>query len=255
MALFSKKSGKSSRDKVYCTAVITAAGTSQRMDGEDKLFIEICGAPVLAHSLLAFQNCPCINEIIIAAREDKIGVVGSICEQYGIDKAVKIMLGGPTRLESVLNCVLAVSKRTQLIAIHDGARPCVSADIIENTVHAAIDFHAAAPGVPVSSTLKRVKNGIIIETVGREDLAEIQTPQVFAADLIKGALTNALHRAGDITDDCLAAELIGVPVHVTEGSRKNIKLTTAEDIMIAESILTENRGGLLSGNNRGCGGH
>jgi 2-C-methyl-D-erythritol 4-phosphate cytidylyltransferase len=225
-----------------CSAVIAAAGLSQRMDGEDKLFIEVCGLPVLAHTLLAFQNCEVIDEIIVVTRDDTIMNVGRICRQYGIDKAARVMAGGATRLESVMNGVFAVSGKAQLIAIHDGARPCIGLDDIKGAIAAAAKYHAAAPAVPVSSTLKRAKRGVVAETVDREGLFEVQTPQVFTAELIKAALTNAVKKSVDVTDDCMAVELIGAPVRLTEGSRSNIKLTTAEDIPIAEAILVTQGG-------------
>jgi len=231
--LFRKPSGK----KPLCAAVIAAAGCSQRIDGEDKLFLQIMGAPVLAHTLIAFQNCDCISEIIVVAREERFEYISEICEKYNISKTTKIMVGGVTRLESVMNGLLAVSNKTQLVAIHDGARPCVDKSIIESTVAAAGIHNAAAPGVAVSSTFKRTQGGTIAETVDRENLIEIQTPQVFRTELIKAALTNAANKSVNVTDDCMAAELIGVKIIVTEGSRNNIKLTTSEDILITEAIL------------------
>jgi len=228
-----------SRHKVpiRCSAVIAAAGSSQRMDGEDKLFVEICGMPVLAHTLLAFQRCSEVSEIVVVAREDCLKRVGDICKHYGIDKASKVMKGGATRLESVYKGVFAVSGKSQLIAIHDGARPCIEGPIIKAAIDDAAKHLAVAPGVPVSSTIKKVKDGVVLETVDRESLVEIQTPQVFIAELIKGALTMARDESIEVTDDCKAVELLGVHVHIIEGSRKNIKLTANEDLVVAEAIL------------------
>jgi len=207
------------------------------MDNEDKLFLEICGAPVLVHTLAAFQKCSLVNEIIVVAHEDKYERISNLCNQYSIGKVTKIMAGGPTRLESVMNGVMAVSKKAQIIAIHDGARPCIDEDVINRAVSAAAQYHAVAPAVPVSSTLKRVKDGVVLETVDRNGLFEVQTPQVFAAGIIKAALTKALSESIGVTDDCMAAEYIRVPVHITAGSRNNIKLTTSEDIAMVEAIL------------------
>ena len=226
-----------SKKTAFCSAVIVAAGASQRMGAEDKLFVEICGAPVLAHTLMAFQEAEGVGEIIVVAREGCLERVGDICRAYGIAKAGKVIVGGETRLDSAYNGALAASGKAQLIAIHDGARPCVSAAEIETALSAAARYHAAAPCLAVSSTIKRAKGGSISETVDREGLYEIQTPQVFAAEIIKAALTNARKKAIAVTDDCQAAELIGVPVHVTEGSRSNIKITTREDLIFAEAIL------------------
>jgi len=229
---------RKSRERIPpCCAVIAAAGISERMAGGDKLYTDINGLPVLAHTLFVLQKCDLIKEIIVVAREDRIGQVSEICGSCGIEKANKIIVGGATRLESVLNGVMAVSKNMHFVAIHDGARPCVSLEIINRTITAAVKHRAAAPAVKASSTVKRVKDGMVTATVDREQLYEIQTPQVFETDLIKAALTNAFNKRADITDDCMAAELIGIPVYVTEGSRNNIKITTHEDIVIAEAIL------------------
>jgi len=233
--LLNKLTGKAP----FCSAVIAAAGSSRRMEGEDKLFIDVFGIPVIVHTLIAFQKCGKVDEIVIVARDEKIERVSKLCLQYNITKATKIMAGGPTRLESVMNGVLAVSNKAQIVAIHDGARPCVSMGIIDTTIAAAIKYHAAAPAVPVISTLKHVKKGMIVSTVDRECIYEIQTPQVFTVEIIKAALTKALDKSLTVTDDCMAAELMGVPARVTEGSRNNIKLTTREDVLVAEAILRE----------------
>ena len=236
-----KNAGKRSGRRMFCSAVIAAAGSSERMSGDDKLFLEICGVPVLAHTLTAFQKCDMINEIIVVVREGSVQRVTELCKQYGIDKAGTVMIGGQIRSESVLRGLLAVSDKAQLIAIHDGARPCVTGDIISKAVAAAAKNHAAAPAVNINSTVKRVKVGVVVETVDRVDLAEIQTPQVFAAELIKAALTDVVNKSIDVTDDCMAIELLGVPVYVTEGSSQNIKITTVEDVRVAEAILKQSK--------------
>lgn len=237
MSFFSKLIDLHKGKPPFCSAVIAAAGTSQRMDGQDKLFFDICGVPVLVHSLAAFQNNNMINEIVVVARDTELNRISEYCARYGIDKVTRIMTGGITRLESVMNGVLGVSKKAEIIAIHDGARPCVDDGVITAAISAALKYHAVAPALPISSTIKRAKDGIVIETVDRKDLYEIQTPQVFKTGIIKAALTKALDKSMEITDDCMAVELIGVPVYITSGSRNNIKLTTCEDIVIAEAIL------------------
>ena len=237
MSLISRMLKKGRERIPPCCAVIAAAGSSERMEGGDKLYTDINGVPVLAHTLGILQKCDLVKEIIVVAREDRIEQVSEICGSCGVNKANKIIVGGGTRLESVLNGVMAVSKNMHLVAIHDGARPCVSPEIIKRTIAAAARHRAAAPAVKASSTVKRVKDGIVTATIDREQLYEIQTPQVFETNLIKAALTNAFNKRADITDDCMAAELIGIPVYVTEGSRNNIKITTREDIVIAEAIL------------------
>ena len=237
MAFFSWLRRVRSKRIPPCSAVIAAAGYSQRMGGGDKLYAEIHGMPVLAHTLTAFQACGHVSEIIVVVREDCMELAGGICEKHGIGKVSKIMVGGPTRLSSVMNGVFAVSDKAELIAIHDGARPCIEQGVIERAIEAAAKHHAAAPGVPVSSTLKKAKGGIVTETVDRDDLFEIQTPQAFKASLIKAALTSASNKSIEVTDDCRAVELIGAPVHIVEGSRGNIKITTSQDLIIAKAVL------------------
>ena len=226
-----------------CTAVVVAAGSSQRMGGTDKLFAKICGIPVIVHTLTAFQNSDYIDDIIVVTREDCIVTLAELCKKHKVKKVSKVMVGGESRLDSVINGVFACSWKTELIAIHDGARPCVDLRTIEKTILKSTKRHAAAAGVPVSSTLKKVKRNVILETVDREDIIEIQTPQTFNADLIKAALTKAKKDSPEITDDCMAIELLGVPVYVTEGSNRNIKITTIEDLGVAEAILKSKGGG------------
>jgi len=237
MSIISMLRKKQNKKIPPCTAVIAAGGSSGRMAGEDKLFKEIGGIPVLAYTLTAFQRCGLITEIIVVSRDSRIEDVCRLCERFSIGKAVKIIAGGATRLESVLNGVYAVSEGMGLIAIHDGARPCISVDVIESTIAAAAKYNAAAPALRISSTIKLVKEGIILETVDREGLYQIQTPQVFDADLIKAALTNAMKKGVDVTDDCMAAENLGVRIHITEGSLSNIKITSIDDFTVAEAIL------------------
>jgi len=235
MKTLNSRSGRTA----FCSAVIAAAGFSERMAGEDKLFHEICGAPVLIHTLNAFQRCASINEIIVVVRESSLDTVSDLLSRFRVEKVSKIVIGGPTRAESVLNGLLAVSGKAQLVAIQDGARPCVDDAIITSAVSAAAMTHAAAPAIQVISTVKRAEAGKVIETVDRGNLFEIQTPQVFNADLIKAALTNAVTKHIEVTDDCMAVELLGFPVYLTKGARSNIKITTSEDFIFAEAVLSE----------------
>ena len=192
----------------------------------------------MAYSLETFEHCGLIGEIIVVTRDECIERVREICAEYGISKVVEIVSGGLARTDSVMNGVFATTGKQRLIAIHDGARPCVTEGIIENAISALTKtIHAAAPAVSVSSTIKKAQKRMVVETVDRENLFEIQTPQVFTAEIIKGALTNAKNKAISVTDDCMAVEQLGVPVRLTEGSRNNIKITTHEDIIIAEAIL------------------
>jgi len=222
-----------------CTAVIAAAGLSARCEGEDKLFFTVNGKPVLAYTVETFEKSKQINEIVIVAHEDKIGIISEICIKYGFKKVSLIMKGGPTRLDSVINGVFAASGKARLIAIHDGARPCLDKRILEETIKKATSYNAAAPGIAITSTVKKAEDGIISETVDRNSLYEIQTPQIFRSELIKAALINAKRKSIDITDDCMAVEILGAQVYIVEGSRRNIKITEPEDFELVKSFLDE----------------
>jgi len=237
MFRFSAFNKISSKKPPTCSVVIVAAGSSQRCKGEDKLFYQIDGKSVLAYTIEAFENSELISEIIIVTREDKFEQVGAVCKRGDYKKVTKIMGGGSTRTDSVINGVFAVSGKAKLVAIHDGARPCVDTKLIDRTILKAAKCNAAAPAVKISPTVKMVQGGVINETVDRESLYEIQTPQIFRAEIIKAALTNVVKKSITVTDDCQAAEIIGAAVHIVEGSPSNIKITNPEDLIFAEAIL------------------
>ena len=224
----------------YTSAVVVAAGSSVRM-GADKLFLELGGKPILVHTLLALNNLACIDEIIVVTRSDKIAETASLCDQYGIDKVTKILLGGETRVQSALAGVSETNEKAELIAIHDGARPFISGEIVTEAIAQAASHMAAAPAVQVTDTIKMAENGVVADTPDRSKLYAVQTPQVFQADLIKGALSAAAMQNQEITDDCAAVEAMGVPVYLMAGSRENIKITTPLDLRIAEAILSDRR--------------
>lgn len=220
-----------------CSAVIVAAGSAQRM-GADKVMMELGCMPVLARTLLVFQNCDAVDEIIVVTRMEKVTEVAALCKKYGISKASKVVRGGKTRMESVLAGVSEVKSGARLIAIHDGARPLITEELIKRTVLAAGEYMAAAPAIRSTDTLKAVdENGVVTGTVDRERTLRIQTPQIFNADLIKGALTKAVSDGLTLTDDCAAIEIMGVRTHTVPGDEDNIKLTTPRDMEFAEVIL------------------
>ena len=157
-----------------------------------------------------------------------------------LSQVSRVIAGGKTRTESALAGVSEVSSSAKLIAIHDGARPLVTADVILRTVYAAAEHMAAAPAVPSVDTLKAVDaEGCIIGTVDRETTLRIQTPQIFRAELIKGALTKAVEKGMTLTDDCAAAEMMGVRTKTVLGDEDNIKITTPRDMLFAAEILKE----------------
>lgn len=236
-----KKSEKKGEKTQSCSVVVVAAGAAQRM-GADKLMLELGCMPVLARTLLVFQNCDLVDEIIVVTRMDKVEEIATLCKKFGITKAVKVIRGGKTRMESALAGVSEVKANASLIAIHDGARPLVTEDVIRRTVDAAAKYMSAVPVISVTDTLKAVdEDGFVVGAVDRASTVRVQTPQVFNADLIKGALSKAVSDGLTLTDDCSAVEIMGVKTRTVEGDEDNIKLTEPRDVLLAELIL-KNRG-------------
>ncbi|MEA5151388.1 MAG: 2-C-methyl-D-erythritol 4-phosphate cytidylyltransferase [Oscillospiraceae bacterium] len=220
-----------------CSAVIVAAGASARM-GFDKIMTPLGGEPVLARTLAAFQANELIDEIIVVTRMEMLGEVAELCKKYGVDKISKVVCGGKTRMESALAGVSEVRRGAKLIAIHDGARPLVTQDVILRAIYAANDHMSAVPVIKSTDTLKRVDDkGLVAGAVDRESVVRVQTPQVFSSDLIKGALTKAVTTKLALTDDCSAIEMMGVKTYTVMGDEDNIKLTNRRDLFIAEAIL------------------
>ena len=218
------------------TAVIVAAGSSQRM-GQDKLKLSIGGMSVMERTLRAFESCEEIHEIIIVTREDRLQEMADLGAQCGITKLKQVILGGSTRAGSSLAGVTAASRKSTLIGIHDAARPLVTPDGISAVYQTAKKHQAAAPVLPLKDTIKEMKDGKLVSTPPRENMAAVQTPQVFQADLIRAALSEAVQKELPITDDCSAVEAMGIPIEAVEGWEENIKITTPFDVLIAEEIL------------------
>ena len=220
------------------TCIVAAGGSGKRMGADiNKLFLEINDVPVIAYTLLVLENCELIDKIIISAREEDIMFLSKIVEEFEILKVTTIVRGGATRGESVLCASREVSEDTDFVMVHDGARPLVTSEIIEKTLASAISFGAAACGVKPKCTLKTVDADVITGTADREKTVEIQTPQIFDKRLFDEMYNFDIETIKNATDDCILAEKTGASVHITEGSYKNIKITTPEDIEIAEIFL------------------
>ena len=242
MSIFKKQSNKEFKPQElpFVSAIIVAAGNSTRMGGVNKQFLLIDGVPVLVRTLLAFSQSGFISEIIISAREQDIAEIYTMIKDYGIKKVKTIIKGGETRQKSVFNAIGCCSSNCEYLAIHDGARPLVSNEIIEDTVESAFNFGAAATATRVKDTIKVVnQENIITDTPNRETLWAVQTPQVFNKKLYLDALKNVAG-SESFTDDCKLVEVFGYNVHITEGSYENIKITTPEDVVVAEAFI--NRG-------------
>ena len=219
----------------YCAAVVLAAGKSERM-GEDKLFMTVGGRLVLGLSLSAFEASPLIREIVLVTTPERVKDVERVRMGYRLSKLTSVVFGGETRTRSALNGVMAVSPQAELICIHDAARPLVTQEVIAGALRGASLYLAAAPAVHVKDTLKQAQNGLVTSTPDRDAMFAVQTPQAFRAELIKAALTKAVEEGVSYSDDCAAVEAIGAPVRLTEGDEENLKLTTPQDLLLAEAI-------------------
>lgn len=216
------------------TAIILGAGNGTRMKIEkSKLLLEIGGKTVIERSVEAFLKISDIDEIIVTLREEDVEAFSSLIS----DERVTFVIGGATRQKSVKNAILTIDD-AELVIIHDGARPLIKTEDIEKTIRAARDFGAASLGVKVKDTIKVVDADCFVEsTPERSTLFSVQTPQIFNFSLYKKALEKAENENMDFTDDCQLIEYMGHKVKMVEGSYSNIKITTAEDIPLAESLL------------------
>lgn len=234
-----KKALEPEREPAFVSAIIVAAGRSTRMGGDTgKQFIFIDGVPVIVRTLKGFELAGGIREIVIAARQEDIPQMYALIQEYEITKVTQIVTGGETRQESVFRAIAHADERADFLAIHDGARPLIRPQEIEQVVEAAVEHGAAALGVPVKDTIKRIdENGRILETPERSALWAVQTPQVFSRALYLRAAEQAGSEAANLTDDCQLIEQTGEPVFLVRGAYSNLKITTPEDVLAAEGIL------------------
>lgn len=223
----------------YCGAVIVAAGSASRMGGIDKVMAPLGGEPMILRTVRAFEDCEAVKEIVIVTRQDLMGPIAELCS--GFTKVRSVVQGGSSRQESVKLGLLAFSKEVRLAAVHDGARPLVSGELIDKVIRAAHSYGAAAPAIPVKDTIKVFEGGFIAATPDRSTLRAVQTPQVMDRDLLLGALEKAEQEGIALTDDCSAVEHIGMRVRLVEGEERNLKVTTPLDLKIAELLLEEKK--------------
>ena len=219
------------------SVIIAAGGSSSRMEGINKVLAELCGKPVIAHSMLTFQNMEEVGEIIVSARESDIDRITAIASEYGIDKFKVCVCGGETRQQSVINALKQVSKETELIAVHDGARPLADPKYIRQCIKDASIFGGAVLAVPVKDTIKQAEGGFVTDTPVRSRLFITQTPQIFKKKLYFDGVNFAREHELDFTDDCQLAEAVGGKIHITISDYKNIKITTPEDMAVAEVLM------------------
>jgi 2-C-methyl-D-erythritol 4-phosphate cytidylyltransferase len=222
-------------------AIIVAAGQGTRMGGERaKQFLELAGIPIIIHTLKAFERCEVIQEIIVVLAAAESAAFLSLAGKYGLQKLSKVVPGGITRCESVWHGLQAVRAATaDVVAVHDGVRPLVTPDEISRTVAAATVHEAAVLVAPTTDTIKEVMDDRIVRTLNRKQLRRALTPQCFRFSLLRRAYEGADVMNPELTDDSALVERLGHKVAIVEGSSRNIKITTLEDLAMAEAIMKE----------------
>lgn len=221
------------------SAIIVAAGKGTRMGPNvDKVFLEIAGSPVVAHTWRTFASAVCIDEIILVVRAGMESAFEELAANIVSQKPFRIVTGGAERQDSVWNGLQAVSNETEIVAIQDAARPCTSASLIEATISSARETGAAVAAQPVTDTIKESRDGNFVErTLDRAKLWAVQTPQTFRLEIIRCALAEVRRKGLSVTDDTAACELIGQPVRLVASVQPNPKVTRPEDLPFIEMLL------------------
>lgn len=228
-------------DKI--TAIIVAGGNGKRMGTEiKKQYILLKEKEILAHTIEVFEGCDFIEEIILVVSKEEIPYVKEkIVDYYHFSKVKKVVGGGKERQDSVYNGLLQTDKTTSYVIIHDGARPFITQATIYNCLQKAKETGASIVAVPVKDTIKvcHAESHKVEETPNRDKLWSVQTPQIFAFELIRDAYQYAKERQLQVTDDSMIVEAFGRAVYITRGEYSNIKVTTPEDLIIGEAIMNE----------------
>ena len=225
------------------SAIIVAAGKGTRLGANvDKLWLEVAGRPVLAHTWQKFNDAPCIHEIILVVRDGMQAHFTELAGKFQFQKTFRLVIGGAERQDSVWNGLAALSPETEIVAIQDAARPCTTAELIAATIAAARETGAAVAAQPVTDTIKETADGkIISRTVDRSKLWLVQTPQTFRVEVIRRAILAAREKNLILTDDTAACELIGQLVRLVKSATPNPKVTVPADLPFIESLLREHR--------------
>lgn len=227
------------REAKHCTAIIVAGGNGSRM-GTDitKQMMKLNGIPVVVRTISIFESCPKIKDIIIVAKKEEMHLYRLFIQKYSFKKIRKIVCGGDTRQESVLNGFKVIDDKTDFVAIHDAARCLVTKQNINDVLSDAERYGAASASAPAKDTVKIVDaKGFVTSTPDRNTVYHAQTPQIFKADVYRAAAFYALDKGFTATDDNSLAEFIGIKVKMVDCGYENIKITTPEDIHIAETLL------------------
>ncbi len=227
------------------SAILLAGGSGRRMGGVDKLMIEARGEPLLRHALRAFERCPLVDRVVLVARADRLPKYARLASAWGIAKVANIVPGGAERQDSVWSGLLALEPPPEIVLIHDAARALVTPELRARCAAAAAEFGAVVPAAPVTDTIKRVRaanDPRIVETPDRALLRAAQTPQTFRYALIRSAYEPLVRARILVTDDAAAAERAGHEVRVVESDASNLKVTSPEDLFLAEKLLSQRKG-------------
>jgi 2-C-methyl-D-erythritol 4-phosphate cytidylyltransferase len=224
------------------SAIIVAAGKGTRMGAQvDKVWLEVAGRPVVAHTWQKFNDAAVVDEIILVVRDGMQSHFTALAEQFHFHKRFRLVAGGTERQDSVWNGLEAVSPGTEIVAIQDAARPCTGEELIAATIVAARETGAAVAAQPVTDTLKETADGkMISRTVDRSKLWAVQTPQTFQVGVIRRAIAMARQKGLVLTDDTAACELIGQLVRLVKNTQPNPKVTVPADLPFVESLLQGN---------------
>ena len=221
------------------SGIIVAAGRGERMGPDvDKVFLSLGSKPVLIYSLLAFEKCADIDEVILVVRKERVESARCAVQMFGCTKVRKIVAGGTQRQLSVANGLAELSEDSDMVAVHDGARPCITPALISETISSARQFGSGVAAVKITDTVKEVDKGIIIsKTIDRTKLWRVQTPQAFKRDLLEKALVMVRKKKITVTDEASAVEFISKAVRLVPSRSSNIKITSPDDLVLAAALM------------------
>ncbi|MBA4388567.1 MAG: 2-C-methyl-D-erythritol 4-phosphate cytidylyltransferase [Verrucomicrobia bacterium] len=219
--------------------IIVAGGKSERMGPDvDKAFLNLGTKPVLAYSVLAFEKCHDIDGVILVVRKDRLDSARAMAQMYGCAKVKRVVAGGTSRQGSVMNGLAHVSEDAKIVAVHDGARPCITSAYISEIIKTARRCGSAVAATKITDTIKFVEKGFTIsKTIDRTNLWSVQTPQAFRMELLKKAFDFVRKKGLSVTDEASAVEHVSDEVHLVPTLQPNIKITTADDLVVAATLL------------------
>ena len=222
--------------------IIVAGGKSQRMGSDvDKAFLSLGTKPVLAYSVDAYERCQDIDSIVLVVRKDRLNAARGMVQMFGFNKVEHVIVGGTQRQASVQNGLDVLDDDVKVVSVHDGARPCLTPDVISETIKAAKRYGSGVAAVKITDTVKEVQRGVTVsKTIDRTKLWAVQTPQTFKIDLLQKAFDNLKKKKTSVTDEAMAVELINKDVRLVPACLSNIKITTPDDMRLAGALLKLN---------------